>query len=162
MKGKDIIISVYPTQPAVDSFNDTIGHWAEKYIKDLASRNIVKGCGNGSYRPDQPLSRAEFTAMIARLQNLTVAVMKEQSNFKDYRDIPWWALEAVLAAREEGLISGCPDGSFQPNRAITRSEMEMIISRMDGRTLINLFPGQALQPNRAVTRAEAAAVLDQL
>jgi len=162
MKGKDIIISVYPTQPAVNSFNDTIGHWAEKYIKDLASRNIVKGCGNGSYRPDQPLSRAEFVAMIARLQNLTVAVMKEQSNFSDYRDIPWWALEAVLAAREEGLISGCPDGSFQPNRAITRSEMEMIISRMDGRTLINLFPGQVLQPNRAVTRAEAAAVLDQL
>ncbi len=134
MKARDLKISVYQPQPVMDSFNDISGHWAENYIKDLARRSVVKGYGDGSYHPDQVLSRAELISIIARMQDLTLTVMGEKPNFIDYQDIPWWALEAVLAAKEHGLISGCADGSFQPARAVTRSEIAAIISRLAGET----------------------------
>ncbi|PKM77559.1 MAG: serine protease [Firmicutes bacterium HGW-Firmicutes-15] len=134
MKASDLKISVYQPQPAQNSFNDISGHWAENYIKDLARRNFVNGYGDGSYRPDQTLSRAELVSIIASLHDLTLTVMGEKPNFIDYQDIPWWALEAVLAAKEHGLISGYADGSFQPARAVTRSEMAVILSRLAGET----------------------------
>jgi len=131
-KASDINISIFPTQPAVDSFTDISGHWAEKYIKDLAHLNVVKGYGDGSYHPDQYLSRAELVSLIARLKNLSLPPVKEQLIFSDYQDIPWWALEAVIAAHERGLISGYADGSFRPAQMVTRSEMAVIIARIAG------------------------------
>jgi hypothetical protein len=191
MKVSDTSVNAYPTQPAVGSFTDTRGHWAEKYIKDLASRKIIAGYGDGSYHPDQLVSRAELLAMIVNKQDMTLVVMKEQSIFSDFSDIPWWALAAVLVAREQGLISGYPDGSFQPSRAITRSELAVIISHLSGTKLkqevlpykdidsipswardafsqmqamgiLKVFSGENLEPNRPVTRAEVAAILDQI
>jgi hypothetical protein len=132
MKASDIKISVFQPQPVTYSFTDISGHWAKKHIENLATKNIVKGCGDGSYLPDQFISRAELVSIIARMQNLSLAVMGEKPSFRDYQDIPWWALEAVLAAKEHGLISGCADGSFQPNRAVTRSEMAVILYRIAG------------------------------
>ncbi len=191
MKVSDTEINTYPTVPAVGSFTDISGNWAEKYIKDLVSRKIIAGYGDGSYHPDQSLSRAELLAMIANMQYLTLTVMNEQSNFSDSSDIPWWALEAALAAREQGIISGYPDGSFQPDRDVTRSELAVIIFHLSGtkpkqkwlpykdlasvppwardafslmyeRGLLNIFTGEYLDPNRPVTRAETAAILDQI
>jgi len=191
MKVSDTKINAYPTVPAVGSFTDIIGHWAEKYIKDLASRKKIAGYGDGSYHPDQLVSRAELIAMIANMYDMALPVMNEQSNFSDSSDIPWWALEAVLAAWEQGIISGYPDGSFQASRAVTRSELAVIISNLSGTEpkrevlpykdidsvplwaqdafsqmykmdLLNIFPGEYLDPNRPITRAEAAAILDQL
>jgi hypothetical protein len=195
MKVSDTKVNAYPTQTAVGSFTDTSGNWAEKYIKDLATRKIIAGYDDGSYHPDQLVSRAELLAMIANKQDLTLAFMKEQSifsDFSDFSDIPWWALEAVLVAREQGLISGYPDGSFRPTQAVTRSEIAVIITRlvsnsepkqealpykdsdsipawardafsqMYERGLLKIFSGEYLEPNRPVTRAEVAAILDQI
>ena len=191
LKVRDIKINAYPTVPAVGSFTDISGNWAEKYIKDLASRKIIAGYGDGSYHPDQSLSRAELLAMIGNMQYLTLTVMNEQSNFTDSSDIPWWALEAAMAAREQGIISGYPDGSFQPDQDVTRSELAVIIYHLLGiepkqqvllykdiasvppwardafslmyeRGLLNIFTGEYLDPNRPITRAEAAAILDQI
>jgi len=191
LKVRDTKINAYPTVPAVGSFTDISGNWAEKYIKDLASKKIIAGYGDGSYHPDQSLSRAELLAMIANMQYLTLTVMNEQSNFTDSSDIPWWALEAALAAREQGIISGYPDGSFQPDRDVTRSELAVIIYHLSGtepkqkvllykdiasvppwardafsqmyeRGLLNIFTGEYLDPTRPIPRAEAAAILDQI
>jgi subtilisin family serine protease len=134
MKASDLKINVFQPQPAPASFTDISGHWAENNIKNLARRSVVKGYGDGSYHPDQVLSRAELVSIIARMQELTLAAMGQKPNFSDYQDIPWWALEAVLATQEHGLISGCSDGSFQPNRAVTRSEMAVILNRIAGGT----------------------------
>ncbi len=192
MKASDLQISVYQLQPMTNSFTDLSGHWANKYIESLASKNIIKGYGDGSYRPDQVISRAELISIIARAQNLSLAVMGEKPDFSDYQDIPWWALEAVLAAKEHGLISGCPDGSFQADRAVTRSEMAVILARLTGETkpitsfdlpypdsheipawareaFVRIYQRRllntftgALEPNRPLTRAEAAALIAQL
>jgi len=161
MKTQDIKITAFPINSAITSFSDTMGHWTEKYILNLASKNIVEGCGDGSYHPDQLMTRAELAVIIARMQNLTVSDVPEPI-FNDYRDIPWWALESILAAQQAGLIKGCSDGTVQPNRAVTRSELELIMARMEDRELADLFPGDASQPNRPVTRGEAAAIIDQL
>lgn len=159
MKIKDIEIIDFPIQPSPESFSDTRGHWAEKYINDLARRHIIDGFGDGTYRPEQILTRAEFMVMIAQLKNLTMTEGNNLSPFTDEQDIPWWALEAIQAARAQGLISGFPDGSFRPDQAVTRGETESIIAHL-GSNGLDLFPGD--QPDRSVTRAEAASILDKL
>jgi hypothetical protein len=162
MEIKDIEINNFPVQSSgPQTFSDISGHWAAKYINDLASRNIVHGFSDGTFRPDQPLSRAELMVMIAHLKHLTLTNGNAQVPFTDDQDIPWWALEAVWAAREQGIISGFPDGSFQPNQAVTRSEMKSIIAHING-GVANPFPDEAWQPDRVVTRAEAASILDNL
>lgn len=154
----DIVPFIIDSQPV--SFSDTMGHWAEKYINDLASRKIIEGCGDGTYRPDKVLTRAELAVIIARMQNLDPTDIDQ--NIKDYVDIPWWALEAVLANREEGYMIGYDDGSFRPNWVVTRLEMEIIVTRLNGGKHVDMYPDGTGDPLRAVTRGEAAAILDQI
>jgi Subtilisin-like serine proteases len=162
MNDMDVKITAITAGPAPSIFNDISGHWAEKYIVDLAQKNVVKGYDDGSFRPDQTISRAELMVEITQLQKLTATVIPDEPYFTDYQDIPWWALQAVIAAKEKGLIYGYPDGSFQPNRAVTRSELAIIYSHITKQGLTNLFPGETLQPDRPVTRAEVMAILDLL
>lgn len=161
---KDININVgaftAETTPAI--FNDISGHWAEQYIVKLAQRNAIKGYEDGTFRPDQTVTRAELMVMIAQLQNIDLNEALNKQYFTDYRDIPWWARPAVMAARTKGWVCGYPDGSFRPNQAVTRSELAVIYANINDQGLVNLFPGETIQPQRAVTRAEVAAVLARL
>ncbi|MEA4924894.1 MAG: S8 family serine peptidase [Syntrophomonadaceae bacterium] len=162
MVSRNIKITAYPIGAPVTSFSDIGGHWAEKYILDLARRNIVAGCGDGGFHPDQYLTRAELAVITARMQNLNFSVLPAPSVLNDYMDIPWWAMEAVLANQQAGLLSVYSDGKFKPSQVVTRSELNTLAARIEEREVINLFPGDALSPDRPITRAEAAAVLDQM
>jgi hypothetical protein len=162
VKDMNVQVNAYPTGSAPITFNDISGNWAEQFIAALAKRNVVKGYEDGSFRPDQTISRAELMVMIAQLQKLDTTATPDEAYFTDYQDIPWWALQEVMAAREKGIISGYPDGSFQPNGAVTRSELAIIFSHLSNAPLVNLFPGESLQPDRTVTRGEVAAILARL
>ncbi len=148
------------TEPAI--FTDIAGHWAESYIVDLARRNVIKGYEDGSFRPDQTISRAELMVIIAQLLNWEATVIPPEPNFTDYQDIPWWSLTAVMAAREKGIIYGYPDGSFNPYGEVTRSELTIICSHITKQGLANLFPDETSQPDGLVTRGQVMAILDRL
>lgn len=109
------------------SFTDIAGHWAEPSILHAAERGLAQGFGDGTFRPDLPVTRAAFARMISN------ALQFEGSgallHFADAEDIGDWAKQPVAQAAEAGVIVGYPDGYFRPDRAITRSEMAVMAAR---------------------------------
>ena len=111
-----------------NSFNDTAQHWARTYIEQMAEERIMSGYPDGSFMPDKNVTRAEFARMIAVAMNLP---LNEQAglSFSDQKSIPNWARSAIAAAQKAGIINGYKDGSFGPQRNITRAEMAVMIAK---------------------------------
>jgi len=133
IKGQDVAIKIYPGQPVKEDYTDISDHWAQEYIKSLSSQGIVSGFSDGSFRPDDPISRVEFITMLARANAWSISAYRNNIYFSDNQNIPWWAVEAVYAAKERGIIQGYPDGSLGADRPLTRSELAVIIGRVLGK-----------------------------
>lgn len=101
--------------------------WAKRDIEIMAAKEIVQGRGNSLFYPEKPVTRAEFLAMLVRAIDLKVDSTKPVS-FKDVRNGDWY-LETVRAAVVAGLTKGYDDGTFKPDRQISRLEMAMLLSR---------------------------------
>jgi len=109
-------------------FTDVAAHWALLSIIRAADQGWVNGYPDQAFRPNQPVTRVEFTAMLVRAMKLDIP-SQPRLGFADESTIPNWARGYVAAAVQAGLIQGFPDGTFQPNRLITRAEMAAIIVR---------------------------------
>jgi hypothetical protein len=111
---------------ASDAFNDIKGHWAEKVIKDWQARQLVAGYPDGSFRPDNPITRAEFIAIVNRVFGYQEA---RALFFNDVGSSDWFAGEIAKAAAV-GYIGGYPDGSVKPNNPITRQEVAAVFAKI--------------------------------
>jgi len=109
------------------AFSDISEHWAEDSIKQAVLDGIIAGYPDGTFRPDEPVIRVEFTAMLVHALKLdgTGATL----SFTDRAEIGAWAEEAVARAMLAGIVNGYEDGRFQPNAPITRTEMAIMIAR---------------------------------
>lgn len=110
------------------SFNDVSAqHWAAKYIGQAVAQGVVSGYPDGSYKPGKAINRAEGVAMIARFAQLAKSRFAEVP----YQDVPgrYWAAQAILSAKEAGLLVYIRGEDFQPSRALTRAETAYILSR---------------------------------
>lgn len=109
---------------AIVRFSDLAsGFWAREAIENLAGRGIIKGDENSRYRPNDTITRAEFTALMIRAFNLETAPV---GSFADVR-IGKWYYDVVMAAENLGIVTGDPANRFYPERAITREEMAVIM-----------------------------------
>ncbi len=111
-----------------NSFNDTAQHWARTYIEQMAEKRVMSGYPDGSFKPDKNVTRAEFARMIAVAMNLPLNE-QAQLSFSDQKSIPNWARSAIAAAQKAGIINGYNDGTFGPQRNITRAEMAVMIAK---------------------------------
>jgi hypothetical protein len=133
----DIQAQTYSPKLAIDFAaswtkpTDIGGHWAENAIGEALQRGIVYGYGDGTFRPDRPVTRAEFAAMLVRALELPLQ-SGAQFAFTDAGRIPVWALPSIAAARQAGLIEGYDDGSFRAERHIDRTEMTVMLVRALG------------------------------
>ncbi|MBO9609520.1 MAG: S-layer homology domain-containing protein, partial [Paenibacillaceae bacterium] len=109
-----------------ESFADTVGHWAGASIANMAARLVIRGVGEQRYEPDRPVTRAEFAAIAVRA--LGLASHENGAPFRDVSPDDWYASAAAIAA-EYGLAQGEDDGSFRPERSITREETAAILAR---------------------------------
>ncbi|WP_347489352.1 S8 family serine peptidase [Desulfoscipio sp. XC116] len=110
-------------------FNDVTGHWAEIDILGLASRNMLEGYGDNSFRPDRPISRAEFTVMLSRLLGGHNNDMP-QLGYEDNAEIPEWAISSVRVANGRGLVTGYEDNTFRPRALLNRAEAAVMFVRL--------------------------------
>ena len=105
---------------------DLKGHWAEESIKNLVDQDILHGYPDGSFRPDQSITRAELA------KTLAVAYEFEDSGrtvqFPDTEE--HWAEEYIEALAQAEVITGYPDGNFKPEAPITRAEMVAMLTRL--------------------------------
>ncbi len=106
-------------------------NWYAGAIAVVTKHGIAQGTSKNTFSPELPITREEMAAMIMRAYRKTGA----QTNgsdlaFSDVSDVSEWAMNDVGEAKALGLISGLPDGSFQPKRNATRAEAAVIIKRM--------------------------------
>ena len=106
-----------------DDVNTT--NWYVQPVEVLASLSIVEGVGNGDYQPNRAITRAEFAAIASRFTKARFS----GASFTDVDGNAWYA-DAVSTAAHFGWINGMGDGTFEPNRPITRTEAAAIINRM--------------------------------
>jgi uncharacterized protein YjdB len=118
-------------EAAAPSFKDNgqIGAWAKDAIAQGVERGIVSGYTDGSFRPNQQITRTEMIVMIARALGVSAANV-EHSSFADDAAIPAWGKGAVEALREQGVVTGRGNNNFAPNDIATRAEALVIILRI--------------------------------
>ncbi|WP_337100490.1 S-layer homology domain-containing protein [Paenibacillus sp. YIM B09110] len=107
-------------------YTDISGHWAESNIIAM-SRSIVRGYPDNTFRPDNTVTRAEFAVML--IKALKPEGIGAALTFTDAAQIGSWAEKEVSLAVKLGIIKGYTDGSFRPDKEISRAEMAAIIAR---------------------------------
>ncbi|MCR2803919.1 S-layer homology domain-containing protein [Paenibacillus soyae] len=112
-------------------FKDIAGHWAEASILKAVELGFVAGYNDGTFRPQEQVTRAEFVAMLARALDLPVP-SEPKLDFADLENIPVWARGYIAAAVDAELIEGYADGTFQAGKLISRAEMAALIVRSEG------------------------------
>ena len=101
------------------SFSDVKENaWYAESVATLAKMGILKGYADGTFKPDSPVSRAEFATIASRFDKL-------ESGNKRFSDVAasHWAYEAISSAAAKGWVNGYSDGTFRPENAITRAEV---------------------------------------
>ena len=106
--------------------------WYNNAISTLTNLGIICGYPDGSFRPDAPITRAELTKIAAGFFSDPRVAATYDGRFSDVHGAEWY-ISYLMTALEEGLIEGYPDGSFRPNRPITRAETCTIVNRTLGR-----------------------------
>ena len=116
----------------VSDFSDvSSSDWYGTTVASLAEMNILKGYEDGTFRPNAPITRAEFAAIATRFFEETGATY-EPGTFTDVTGSEWFA-GAIMDAVNLGLIGGYEDGTVRPNNNITRAEACAIVNRTLGR-----------------------------
>ncbi|GBE92481.1 S-layer homology domain-containing protein [Nostoc cycadae] len=186
------IASPYIVSPdaEVPTFADLNRHWAEPFIRALASLNLTHGFADGSYQPDKPMTRAQYAALVAAAFNPT-----PKRPAIEFIDVPqnFWAYKALQIAASGGFVSGFSDRTFRPDQNVQR--LQVIVSLVNGlglpaaqsnmllpytdsntipdyaqkavatatqqRIVVNYPQPNLLAPTREATRAEVAAMVYQ-
>lgn len=121
---KDDVREKYFTK--TNDFSDVSrSDWFNNPVSTMAELGIVKGYPDGTFRPNEPITRAEFAAIAARFD--------ESSRYGETRftDVAGhWAIREIAKAYNNGWIKGYPDNTFRPNRNITRAEAMTLINRV--------------------------------
>jgi hypothetical protein len=179
-----LVAPSFAIEPGV---SDIKGHWAQDVIKTWLDQGRISGYPEGTFRPDQSVTRAEFMSMV----NQAFGFEKEiDVQYSDVRQTDWFAA-AVKKAVSAGYISGYPDGTMKPERSISRQEAAVILTRslslIQNASRANLFkdwaeiprwskgsvgavlkaevmsgyPDDSFRPDHNMTRAEAVTALDK-
>ena len=169
------------------SFSDVNpGDWFYDNVMDAAENGYISGMGDGTFNPTGATTRAQFASMIANAMGYE-ANPDAKSAFPDVAD-DFWGKAAINFCVENGILSGYDDGTFQPNKAITRQEAASILRNAFEltKTTDELFPDDSaiagwakesvylvkasglmkgdagtgnFRPTSTITRAEAASIL---
>ena len=102
------------------------GDWYANTVGYAVQKGIVSGYPDGTFKPNQPITRAEFSSIASRFAALTE---EKDLTFSDL-DASHWGYKAIRLAASNGWISGYPDNTFRPEKAITRAEVTSITNRM--------------------------------
>jgi hypothetical protein len=146
---------------AQTTFNDVpTNYWAQTFIQELASRDIIKGFPDGGFRPNDPVTRAQFAAMLNKA--MTKAPTRNGVTFVDV-DPNYWAASAIQKAYTTGFMAGYPGNVFEPAQNIPR--VQILVSLANGlnytanqapETILQTYSDAASIPNYARNSVAAA------
>ena len=180
--------AVFVQEKAKEKAPDTVltdisGHWAEKNITELAALGAVSGYPDGSFKPDNKITRSEFTVILVKAFEL------EPKSGKVFSDtVSHWAKDSIATAASYGIINGYDENTFGPDDTITREQMAAMIVNAAKLTpgsaelsftdrnsisdwsresmaaavqngIISGYPDNTVRPQGNATRAEAVTVI---
>jgi lipoprotein-anchoring transpeptidase ErfK/SrfK len=144
------------------TFSDTSNHWAQPFIDGLASHNLITAASGSTFRPNDPLTRAQFAVILQR----TFPYQTKYRNAVQFADVPanHWAAAAIAKAYEGGFLSG-QGQAFLPNEYVTRAQVLVTIAngldltintkRNNGKFLTSVYTDGAEVPKYAVDQIAA-------
>ncbi|MGE7823579.1 S-layer homology domain-containing protein [Paenibacillus sp. NPDC093718] len=165
------------------SFTDLDGHWAKDMINQWARIGVISGYLDGTFKPDRPITRAEFVSLLVRAFNLDERSGHAFSDTKGH-----WAQDRIATAQAHGIIEGYTPTYFAGKDPITREQMAVMVMRWTGLSagegtpafidqdsisswaweaavalseqgVLTGYPGGSFLPQNEVTRAEAVVLL---
>lgn len=104
------------------------GSWYNTYVATLNNAGVITDSSNGCFRPNEAITRAELAAMLAKFSETTGA-----ANYFNDVSAKYWAANAIAICAKLGWINGYPDGTFRPDKNVTRAELMAMINRATGR-----------------------------
>ncbi len=122
---------------AQTTFSDVQGNWAQTCIVELTQRGIISGYPDGTFRPNNPVTRAEFASMVGKAFPNSPRV-RSATQFVDVSS-SFWAYNSISYASQTGFLSGYPGNVFNPSQNIPRAQV--LVSLASG---LNYTPAQAI------------------
>ncbi len=188
----DAIASNYVVQPSLNAiqFTDLDLHWAKDFVLSMAMQDYVRGYGDGSFKPNDPITRAQFAVIAARSINPAPRVTT-----RDFNDVPatHWAKAAIDQVVSGGFLIGDASGKFYPDQKMTRlqlvqalvaglslsggnagnlskltdrnsipaNDQNTVATAIANRIVVNFPDVNQFTPTREATRAEVVAMINQ-
>jgi hypothetical protein len=116
-----------PTPDGSHPFSDISGHWAEAWIEDLYDEGFTSGFPDGTYRPENGVTRAEMAVFLLKAMHGT-AYTPPTPTGGSFNDVGGhWAEAWIEQLKAEGITSGYPDGSYKPENQVSRAEMAVFL-----------------------------------
>lgn len=138
-----LLTPVYDTEPSNQitiplPFVDIDQHWAMDAIHRAFKKNIILGYGDGTFRPDHPVSHSEFTTMLTRsgailgnaLSNTLIPDTTLRDSIVDKDQILDWARDGMIKLLQMGYLKGHEDGRLDPGGLLTRAEAVTLLDRL--------------------------------
>lgn len=182
-----IAASIFNSNVYANTFSDITASQAKQYIETFSQKGFLSGYPDGTFRPNNPITRAEVVALFAKFD------VKVNTNGVDFKDISIndWFKESVEKATKTKILSGYDDGTFKPLNDITRYEAIKLVSLMvrsenyqsvqlpysdseniplwvnnDVRNLysagvIGIYPSNIINGNEKATRAEVVEMMSK-
>ncbi|MCT7982967.1 DUF1565 domain-containing protein [Laspinema sp. A4] len=145
------------------AFQDVEGHWAQAYISALTKKGIIAGFPDGTFKPNEPVTRAQFAAIVTKA--FAPAAQRQGMAFRDVTS-SFWGADAISVAYRGGFLAGYPEGVFRPNQEIPK--VQAIVALVSGLGLrtndtasLSRYNDAAQIPDYALT-AVAGATENQL
>ena len=179
-----MLVSVLP----VLAMSDIADHWASNEIQRWTDFGVIRGYDDGTFRPDNHITRAEFVAIINRVLGST---QQSEAEFSDVNPNSWYAVE-IAKAVASGYMRGDVGGTMRPNDNVTREEAVVMLFRAFNVTLtqqnelefadnnyisywaveavsaftnmeiITGFTDNTFRPQNNITRAETVVLIDRV
>lgn len=111
--------------PFLPTFSDVTDHWAKPFITAIANLGLVQGHPDGSFKPDQPLTRAEFATIVSDI--FAPHPVRPAASFFDVPDTDP-AASAIQRSYRGGFLSGFPDQTFHPQQRLRRVHVLLAIA----------------------------------
>lgn len=110
------------TPPAGQKLTDINGHWAYSSINKLVATGAINGYPDGSFKPNNTITRAEFATVLVKAYQLPAQVGKTFTDTANH-----WAKDYIAAAAANGVVNGYDTGAFGPEDPITREQMAVMV-----------------------------------
>lgn len=139
-EGKEVTL-IDPTAERVTE--DTTFYAVYEKIGPVTARhkNYIKGFPDGTFGPEKDITRAQVATIIARAILPGFKEGADYGNIGGYTDVTGhWAASAIAYCSKYGVFKGYDDGTFQPNRSISRQELALVVARLDGVTPAGEIP----------------------